>query len=259
MIRPNKLRTMITEKKPLFGCFIKFCDADSAEILGMLGYDFCVIDAEHATFAPRDITGILRACDLAGMPCIVRTPGLNRGFILSALDSGAAGVQVPNVDTPEQARELAAAARYLPAGERGFAPTTRAAGFGLSFSPAEYSALANEAVFTVAHCETRKSADNLDAILAVDGLDAVFVGPMDMSQSFGRVGNLEDPEVKNCIEGSLRAIAAAGKAAGFLCSPDRVPYYMDLGVRYFLLGADQGFMASAAKNVLAQARKQCGM
>ncbi len=255
MIRKNPLKEAFAAQKPQFGCFLKFSDADSAEILGQIGYDFCVVDAEHASFAPRELTNILRACDLAGMPCIVRTPGLNPGFILSALDSGAAGIQVPNIDTVAEARDMVAAAKYQPEGKRGFAPTTRAAGFGSGPSPADYAALANESVLTVAHCETKTGADNLDHILAVPGLDVVFVGPMDMSQSFGKVGRTADPEVKAAIEGSLTKTAGAGKVPGFICGPSMVPYYRDLGVLYFLLGTDQGFMGNAARQALDAARK----
>ncbi|CAK7046386.1 MAG: 2-keto-3-deoxy-L-rhamnonate aldolase [Desulfovibrio sp.] len=254
MLQKNSLRTAFAAKKPQFGCFLKFCDADSAEMIGMLGYDFCIVDTEHASFAPRDITNILRACALAGMPCIIRTPGLGAGYILSVLDSGAAGIQVPNIDTEAQAREMVACAKYQPLGKRGFAPTTRAAGFGLGPKPAEYAELANETVFTVAHCESKTGAENLDAIVTVPGLDALFVGPMDMSQSFGKVGQVADPEVKGAIEGSLRKIAASGKVAGFLCAPAQVPYYRDLGVLYFILGTDQGFMSAAARNALDAAR-----
>ncbi len=249
------LKAAFAENRPLFGCFLKFADADSAEIIARLGYDFCVLDAEHASFAPREITHIIRACDLHNMPCIVRTPGLHSGFILSVLDAGAAGVQVPNIDTADQARTMAACARYQPEGERGFAPTTRAAGFGMGTTPAEYAAAANSGIVTVAHCESRTGAENLDAILAVPGLDAVFVGPMDMSQSFGKVGQTGDPEVKAAIEGALRKIAASGKTAGFLCGAQSVAYYRDLGVRYFLLGADQGFMAGAARQALVSAKE----
>ena len=255
MLRKNALKEAFAARKPQFGCFLKFSDADSAEIIGQLGYDFCVVDAEHASFAPREITHILRACDLANMPCIVRTPGLNGGFILSVLDSGAAGVQVPNIDTEEQARTMVSMARYMPEGTRGFAPTTRAAGFGLGPSPAEYAAHANDTVITVAHCESKTGAENLDAILAVPGLDVVFVGPMDMSQSFGKVGQTGDTEVKAAIEGAITRTAAAGKAPGFICGPAMVPYYRDLGVLYFLLGTDQGFMSAAARQALEAAKK----
>lgn len=254
MLKKNSLKAVFAAKKPRFGCFLKFCDADSAEMIGMLGYDFCIVDTEHASFAPRDITNILRACALAEMPCIIRTPGLAAGYILSVLDSGAAGIQVPNIDTEAQAREMVAAAKYPPLGKRGFAPTTRAAGFGLAHSPAEYSDLANETVFTVAHCESRTGAENIDSILTVSGLDAIFVGPMDMSQSFGKVGQISDSEVTEAIESCLKKIAAAGKIPGYLCGPAQVPYYRDMGVLYFILGTDQGFMSSAAAKTLDAAR-----
>ena len=255
MLQTNTLKEALAAGKSQFGCFLKFSDADSAEMIGQIGYDFCVVDAEHAAFAPRELTHILRACDLADMPCIVRTPGLNGGYILSALDAGAAGVQVPNIDTVVQARAMVSFAKYMPEGTRGFAPTTRAAGFGMGASASEYSERANASVLTVAHCESREGAENLDAILTVPGLDVVFVGPMDMSQSFGKVGKTGDPDVKAAIEGALARTAAAGKAPGFICGPAMVPYYRDLGVRYFLLGSDQGFMSGAARQALEAAKK----
>jgi 4-hydroxy-2-oxoheptanedioate aldolase len=226
-------------------------------MLGIAGYDFCVVDTEHAAFSQQDLVGIIRASELYGVSSIIRTSGLDRGEILHALDSGAYGVQVPNIDTCEQARELVAASLYAPLGERGFSPTTRAAGYG-TIAPSEYPKIANENIMTVAHCESRTGAANLDAILQVENLDAVFIGPMDMSQSFGLIGQTDHPEVKACIEGAIKKIHAAGKFAGIICKPGKVAYYRDLGISYFLLGGDQGFMASAAKNALSAACEQCG-
>ncbi len=248
-----KFKQKLQNKEAVFGFFLKSCDADNMEIMASLGYDFCVIDAEHAGFAPREISHLLRTAQLFDLPCIVRTPGLNPGFNLSVLDSGACGIQVPNVDTKEQAIEVINSAFYLPKGARGFAPSTRAAGFGLKYKPAEYAKLANDTVIAAIHCETKRSVENLDEILQQD-LDVVFIGPMDLSQSYGHLGQLDVPVVKEALEGSIKKIHASGKTAGFLCAPDKVDYYYDLGVRYFLLGADQGFMASAGKGALDKAK-----
>lgn len=254
MLQSHTLKEAFAARQPRFGCFLKFADADSAEIIGQLGFDFCVLDAEHAAFAPREIVHIIRACDLAGMPCIVRTPALSASFVLSVLDSGAVGVQVPNIDTEAQARDMVRMAKYMPEGTRGFSPTTRAAGFGLGPAPAVYAEHANHTVLTVGHCESKTSVSNLDAILGVEGLDVVFVGPMDMSQSFGKVGQLKDPEVTAAIEGAISRIATAGKVPGILCQPSMVGHYRELGVLYFLLGSDQGFMSAAARQSLEVAR-----
>lgn len=249
-----KFKTALLNKQPKIGCFLKFSDADSMEILASIGYDFCIIDAEHAGFAPREISHLLRAAQLYDMPCIVRTPGLNPGFILSALDAGASGIQVPNIDTATQAKELVSSAYYMPKGNRGFSPTTRAGGFGVKYKPAEYAEIANQSVVTVAHCETKTSVENLDSILKQKDLDVIFVGPMDMSQSYGFLGQLEQPEVKTAIESSLSKISNAGKIAGFMCASSKIEYYYALGVRYFIVGSDQGFMANAAKDALSNAK-----
>lgn len=258
MIGTNRAKQKLREGKPVFGAFVKFAEPAAVEMLGAAGYDFCVVDTEHAAFSPQDLLGIIRASVLFGMAPIIRTSGLDRGAILNALDSGAYGIQAPNIDTVEQARELVAASLYAPEGERGFSPSTRAAGYG-SFPPAEYSRFANENILTVGHCESKAGAENLDAVLKVDNLDAVFIGPMDMSQSFGLIGQTEHPEVKGCIEDAIRRIHESGKYAGIICGPGKVSYYRDLGISYFLLGGDQGFMASAAKNALTAACDQCGI
>jgi len=256
MIGTNSVKQKLHAGQPVFGAFVKFADPAAVELLGIAGYDFCVVDTEHAAFTRQNLVEIIRSATLHGMAPIIRTPSLARSGILNALDSGAYGVQVPNIDTPEQARELIAASLYAPEGQRGFSPTTRAAGYG-TIPAVEYPKLANTNVLTVAHCETKTGAENLDEILKIEKLDTVFIGPMDMSQSFGLIGQTQHPTVKNCIETAIKKIHAAGKAAGIICAPGKVDYYYNLGIRYFLLGGDQGFMASAAKKALATAAEQC--
>lgn len=171
--------------------------------------------------------------------------------VLQALDSGALGVQVPNVDTFEQASNLARYAKYTPDGTRGFSPSVRAAHYG-QMDKMEYVKFANENTLVVSHCETVTCVENLDEILTIPNIDVIFIGPMDLSQSLGVIGQATHPLVVETIDKVIKKVRAAGKAVGIVSSPDKAQEYIDRGVQYLLVGTDQGMVAGAAKANLAK-------
>lgn len=250
MIRENKLKKTIKEGGYAIGTFAKMNDPASVEILGLVGFDFFVLDNEHVAMNRESMTDIIRAGDAANIVPIVRVRENYQVEILQALDAGALGVQVPNVDTKEQAKYMVNSVKYNPIGRRGFSPTTRAAAYGLS-DKKEYVKKSNENTLIVSHCETVECMKNLDEILKIDEIDVVFIGPMDLSQSLGVIGEANNPKVVEAIELIIEKVKAANKAVGIATSANEAPEYIKRGVQYLLIGTDQGMIASAAKQILA--------
>ena len=151
-------------------------------------------------------------------------------------------MQVPNVDTPQQARDLASYVKYTPDGVRGLSPSVRACDYGTCGVKA-YIAAANANTMIVSHCETKTCVENLDGILEVPGIDVIFIGPMDLSQSYGVPGDTADPAVQAAIADVTRKALAAGKTVGTVAgTPEAARELIQKGVRYILLASDQGMI-----------------
>lgn len=238
-MKSNNLKQRIKNNELVLGTFMKSNDPCMAEVLGTTGLDFFVLDNEHVSINQENISNIIRAAQLYNIAPIIRVTCNEQSKILQVLDAGAYGVQVPNIDTFEQAKYLQDCTRYYPLGKRGFSPNVRAAEYG-DIALKEYIAMANEKTVVVAHCETVESAKNIDQILLVEGIDVIFIGPMDLSQSFGKVGDMKNPELINCIEEVTKKTIAAGKAVGTVCSLDNLKNYVSMGMKYMLIGNDQG-------------------
>lgn len=241
-MRENPLKSMFAQGKSAIGTFVKLTDPAVPEILALAGFDFFVLDTEHVAVDREQLTNIVRAADAAGITPLVRVRECQQVEILQNLDLGYAGVQVPNVDTPQQARDLVSYVKYTPRGVRGLSPSVRACGYG-TCGVRDYIETANANTMVVAHCETRTCVENLDEILKVEGVDVIFIGPMDLSQSYGVPGSPGDPEVKAAISQITQKTLAAGKTVGTVAgSAAAAKSLMDQGVRYILLSSDQGML-----------------
>lgn len=232
-----QLRTALAERS-LVGTFIGIGNPTVVEILGRSGFEFLCIDSEHAPFSPTEIQELLRASDSVGVPAIVRVSGLGPE-IGRALDSGAAGVLVPRVETAEQARAVVDAVRYPPTGSRGAGPG-RAAAYGADIMG--YLARADDEVAAIIQVETATGVENVEEIAAVPGLDMIFVGPGDLSVSLGVAGGSEEHTA------AIRRIAAAARAAGvplgiFCLTADAVARWAAEGATLFLLTGDLAMLA----------------
>lgn len=248
------IRERLKSNELVIGAFMKSSDPCNAEILGCSGLDFLVLDNEHVSLNKENIINIIRASKLYGIEPIVRVMKNEQSNILQVLDAGASGVQVPNVDTAEQAKELESYSKYQPLGARVLSPNVRAANYG-SMNLKEYIASANENTLVVAHIETVEGYNNLDEILKVEGIDTIFIGPMDLSQSFGCVGELENPKLIDAIKDITDKTLAAGKSVGTVCSPIAVCKYYKMGMRYLLIGGDQGALLNHFKTAVSKVRK----
>lgn len=234
---------------PVLGTFVSVGHAANVEILATQGFEVLCIDAEHAALGPAEVESLIRACDASGVPGLVRVSGVG-AEVSRALDSGAAGVVVPRVETPEEAAAAVAAVRYPPVGSRGAGPG-RASAYGSQLG--SYLATANDHTVLVVQVETRRGLDNVEKIVAVDGIDVVFVGPGDLAVSLGVPGG--SPEHTAAVERIVGAAAAAGVRTGIFClDTDQVGRWAAAGVRLFLLGGDLLFLGNTASEMVAGAR-----
>lgn len=251
-MRENRLKAVLAQKKSAVGTFVKLTDPAVVELLALAGFDFFVLDTEHVAVDREQLTNIVRAADAAGITPIVRVRENQQVEILQNLDLGYAGVQVPNVDTPQQARDLVSYVKYTPHGVRGLSPSVRACGYG-TCGVQDYIDTANANTMIISHCETKTCVENLDEILKIEGIDVIFIGPMDLSQSYGVPGNTADPEVKAAVETITAKTLAAGKAVGTVAgTPEAAEKLIKQGVQYILLASDQGMIYKWGKAAVDQ-------
>lgn len=235
----------------LIGAFICLPAPESAEIFAVLGYDWLILDTEHGPFGPLTAQRMIQAAG-GRCGCVVRVPALDEVWIKKALDTGADGVLVPLVNTAEEARRAAAACRYAPAGTRGMGGA-RCHHYGAKF--AEYVAAANESLAVIVQAEHALAVRHIEAIAAVPGVDAVFVGPYDLSASLGKPGRLDDPEVTAAIGRIRDAVRRAGRGLGIYCgSAAEAVRYRGQGFTLIGLGTDLAHLTRAAAAELEHAR-----
>ncbi len=253
----SALKIALKAGKSIVGSFVTLPAAGVAEVMALAGFDLLVIDTEHGPFGVETAENLVRGAQIGGVPSIVRVPDSQPATILKALDIGAAGVQVPLVNTAEDARRVVWPAKYHPEGGRGMA-LMRSSRYTAS-QPATYFARANAETFVVAHCETMEAVNNLPEILAVPGIDVVFVGPYDLSQSLGAPGQVNLPEVQAAVNRALATIISSPVAAGsHALSPAHARLLIQKGVKYVTLGMDFGYLLSACRNDLIDARRPEG-
>jgi staphyloferrin B biosynthesis citrate synthase len=247
--KAGSFRERFVTRKPLIGTFIKTPTSHTIEILGALGFDFVVIDEEHAPFDRVTTDQAILAARATGIAGIVRVPEANAALILGALDGGAAGVLVPHVSSGAKAREVAAACRYR-GGKRGFANTTRAGNFGgLGFL--EHAAEADATVTVIAMIEDIEAIDAVEEIVAVDGIDGVFIGRGDLSAAYG-ANSMDDPRVLAAAEKIAKASRAAGKPVCMMAATyAEAKGFMQMGASAFIISSDHGLMRQAAMRVIA--------
>ena len=236
----------------MVGTFIKTPTGHATEILGDVGYDFVVVDQEHAPFGRLEIDQVLLAARAANIAGIVRVPGANAPELLSVLDCGAIGVLVPHVTSAAVAEKIVSACRYR-GGKRGFSNSPRAGGYGRLGIWDHVDA--NDAQTTViAMIEDPEAVDAIDGIVAVDGLDGVFIGRGDLTVAFGAESPAA-PEIGQATETIVAAARAAGKAVcAMTAGGDDARWLKGLGVTGMIVASDQAFMRQAAGRALTEFR-----
>jgi len=212
-MRDNLTKRALRAGKPVFGCFVRYPDPTLVEVVAYHGWDFVVFDGEHGTLEPRECENLVRSAELHDVTPIVRVPTNQPHVILRLMDTGAQGLHVPWVGDAEDADRAVRSVKYQPRGQRGLAGV-RAADYGQRGALGEYVRKANEETLVVVHVETANAVDQVDAIARVDGIDVVFLGPSDLSQSLGVPGEVRHPTVLEYLDRAAAATLAAGKALG---------------------------------------------
>ena len=249
----NHLKAALARDETLIGCWAGFAAPYPTEVLAGAGFDWLVIDGEHA---PNDLAsisaqlGVLRGAETQA---VVRLPMGEVWAIKQVLDAGAQTLLIPMVESAAQAEGLVRAMRYPPEGVRGSgAALARASRF--SAIP-DYIATANAQMCLLVQVETRAGLAALDEILAVEGVDGVFIGPSDLAADMGYLGDATVPEVQEAIKGALGRIAAAGRAPGILALDHATALrYRDWGARFLAVGIDVVMLAEAARALAARWR-----
>ncbi|HKS20133.1 MAG TPA: HpcH/HpaI aldolase/citrate lyase family protein [Bradyrhizobium sp.] len=238
----NGFKSAIAAGKPQIGLFLSLADGYAAEIVAHAGFDWLLIDGEHA---PNDIRSILAQLQAIGSTshCVVRLPFGEPWLIKQALDIGAQNLMIPMVESADQARRLVRAVRYPPNGIRGVgAPLARASRFSRI---ADYVGTADREVCLLVQVENRAGIAELDEILAVEGVDGVFLGPGDLAADLG-YSSPGAPEVQAIVEETLGRIVRSGKAAGVLTANEALNRrYLEMGVTVVAVGSDVMLLAQA--------------
>lgn len=232
-MQENTLKQKLEAGKAVFGVMITFPSPPVVEMLGCLGFDWVLIDNEHGSITVDNSEDMVRAAELSGIAPIVRPVGNKPEIIAPFLDRGAWGVQVPHVNTAEEARAAVDAVKYYPDGRRGIFSRSRPAGYGFSGSTSDYVKEANRNTLVCLMLEEVEAIDNLEELVTVPGVDVYFIGSGDLSQSMGYPGQQTHPEVQAQMEKGVKIIRDAGRIAGVSCPDNLVPKFLGMGVQYF--------------------------
>lgn len=249
------LRETMRAGKPVAGCTISGYSPEQIEMLGLLGYDFVFIDSEHWPLSDREILGLITAGDAVGLPCLVRVKDHSPSTIQRVMESGAAGVIVPDVSSREEALKIVNAVKYAPLGDRGLS-TTRASGYGITMRLSDYVRYANEKSVIVCQIESREALENAREIISVEEIDTVFIGTTDLSHSMGFTGQRNNPQVAAAVEEIIRCSREGNKAYGSMVRAGESPrQYIDEGYS-MVVASGSGFFLGGARQYIKQYREK---
>ena len=231
-MKPNRMKARIKAGVPAFGVSIMIPSPQLVEIVGRLGYDWVLIDCEHGNINLETAEHLALAAEASGITPIARPKSNRADDILQLMDRGIQGVQVPHVNTAEDAQRAVNAVKYHPMGTRGLGGGTRAAEYGLTQTVDEYIEATNDETLVCVQLEDAEAIKNVDEILEVKNIDVFFIGHNDLSQSMGYPGNPKEPVVAEAINSTFEKIRAAGKASGTPGTIDNIQDVLSKGVLY---------------------------
>ncbi|WP_439583508.1 HpcH/HpaI aldolase family protein [Dyadobacter bucti] len=244
----KNLKKRLKQGETLHGCWLNTGSSLTAEIVGLSGFDWVLIDLEHGAGSEKDVLYQLQALEHTPTAAIVRVESSESQRIHRVLDMGAEGIMCPKIANPAGALKVVQGLHYPPDGGRGVAKMVRATGFGQNF--AQYYQDAKDNVLGVAQIETVEVLNHLDEVAAIEGIDVLFIGPADLSMELGIFGQFDHPRFKEALKETVNAARKAGKATGilFFNTYDYQTYH-DLGIRMIACGSDATFVAEGARNL----------
>ena len=231
-MKTNPVKAKLLAGEAALGCSVMVPSPQMVEMLAHAGFDWVLIDLEHGTIDLESAELMIMAAEASGVVPIARPKSNRKQDITSVMDRGAMGVQVPHVNSAGDARRAVEAVRFGPGDYRGLAAGTRPDNYGLAGSMQDFVRASNEQSLVCVQLEHASAIDNIDEILAVDGVDVFFIGPSDLSQSMGHPGNPAAGPVAAAIESALASINAAGKIPGMPAAADRLDAVLGAGVKY---------------------------
>ena len=243
----SNFRKRLLDGELLVGSLITIASPEVAEIMAAVGFDWLFIDTEHSSFDAHGAQKMMQAADPL-CPCVVRVPACNEVWIKKALDSGASGIIAPQINSAAEAEALVRMCKYPPDGTRGVG-IGRAHQYGLKFN--EYMAQANNEIAVILQAETAGALKNISEIVQVPGIDAIFIGPYDLSASLGKMGQLTDPEVEQAIQTIAQACRTAAIRLGiFAATAKEMAPFLEQNYTLLAVGTDALLMTQKAKEIL---------
>lgn len=242
---PNTFRADLRAGKRLIGCWSSLANPITAEVLGLAGFDWILLDGEHS---PNDVTTFvpqLMALKDSGAAPVARPPWNDPVMIKRLLDAGFYNFLIPFIETAEQAKLAVAATRYPPQGIRGVSVSQRQNRYG---TVPDYFAQVNDSITVIVQIESRGGMEAIDAIAAVEGVDGIFVGPSDLAAGLGHLGNPAHPDVQKAMQGLFASAKKSGKPSGTLAPVEAdARRYMEWGASFVAVGSDLGLFRNATQ------------
>lgn len=254
-MKPNLIRRRLAEGKvPVGHMILEFSTRGIAKLTEAAGLDFVLIDMEHSGFDLGKVADMLAWFKATPVTPVVRVPATEYHFIARVMDAGAQGIMAPNVRTPEQAQQVISAMRYAPEGTRGLGLGSAHNDY-LPPKPREYMAEANRENIFLCQIESTTALENLDAIASTPGVDVLWVGHFDLSQSMGIVGEFDHPDFVEALKKVADAAKRGGGSAGIQPGTiERAREWMALGYNVISFGADAGVYRAALSKAAAEVR-----
>ncbi|MBA7572789.1 2-dehydro-3,6-dideoxy-6-sulfogluconate aldolase [subsurface metagenome] len=253
-MKKNGLKKVLQSGETAFGPFLKLTDPAVVEIMGFAGFDFVIIDAEHGPISMQSAQNI-RAAETANITPIIRVANNDESLILRALDIGAQGVEIPQINCKSDALRAVKSVKYSPQGERGVCRYVRAANYS-SMDKFKYFKSANEETMIIAHIEGVEGINNLDEILSVPGIDVIFIGPYDLSQSLGIPGEVNHSLVIEKMKEVVLKCEQNKIAVGtFADDIKTAKSWVLLGVQYMAFSVDVGILYEVSEQIVEKLKK----
>ena len=254
-MKKNNLKEVLKEGKNVFGPFMKFTDPAAVEIMGFAGFDFVIIDAEHGPISMQNAQNMIIAAETANITPVIRVAKNDEALILRALDIGAQGIEIPQINSRCDAEKAVKAVKYSPRGERGVCRYVRAAKYS-SMDKFEYFKTANNETMIIAHIEGVEGINNLNEIMSVAGIDVIFIGPYDLSQSLGIPGEVNHSLVIEKMKEVVLKCKQNKIAVGtFADDIETAKSWVSLGVQYMAFSVDVGILYEASKQIIKKLKK----
>jgi 2-keto-3-deoxy-L-rhamnonate aldolase RhmA len=245
------LRTRILAGETLIGSFSDLASPLAVELLGRAGMDWVILDLEHGAATESELLALLYAAGTTPIAPLVRVQSAERLRIGRALDLGAAGIMLPQLQSIDEVRQAVAYLRYPPVGQRGVALRTRGADLG-KLSHADLARVVHERIVGIVQIEAAQMVRDADEIAALEPVDVLFVGPADLSHALGVPGRFDDPTYLDAIKAVVAACERHGKAPGILLYDAAVqPAHLELGFRFIGLGSEGSYVSAGAAAMLA--------